>query len=798
MRERQREMSMNTKMKHAYGKQVEEEEEEGEVNELELFGAQHGDNTMQENTNNINRTNNENNDKTHSHSFGMRNAEAGGENAAHAHANVYNGVARWPTADDKEQSTGMVQGPTYWNDSGETITTPSLASEVPAAGLVSNTWNPSSATALVAVQQYSKLLSDMIAAAGRHQRLMEMPSPAQLPPPSVLPDPCPPPPPPPPPSSSCLPVASMVVPVVAPPPPPPPPSSLLHAPPPPPPPPCPVQQPLLGGKQAMLPPSSVAIQRYPTAPPPPPPPPPQQQPQQQPVPIAQPVQYQSLSHPAAATVPTHVMPPVRAHETVIAVDHATLNADNALYEECMTHSSQGKKRKWENANSLEQNEPIHEQRENEQEDGTQLQYDTHAMRPGNAVVPHARPETAAPSIPVTVGSEAKNGIIDLTGVLVSNGDTERKSLPPPPLPPPSLPSLFAPPPPIDIVLDLDLTLVSSCRFADVTSDPRLHSLIDTHITRRIEAEKAETSGSPSIDGLYALENVGVWTKLRPGCRAFLAELGNIDLVRVHVVTNGERKYADAVIRILDPDGRVCGNRIIARDRCGIADGNCIKTPALSLLGIGDEATVLMVDDDERVWPDHSRNLISTEQYLFFPSSAKSVGAPSESARIISGYDEHSRRGILCGVVLPAIRKVIGAYCGSAGFFGNNGDDVKERLVTMRQDAEGQLRPYTEADVRVALETFREDVLRGVTILFSGVIPQNEQIPSAHPIWKLAERFGATCTSEQDDAVTHVVCQSVGTQKHKWAKENGKFAVSVEWVKCSVALWERACEEKYML
>ena len=440
---------------------------------------------------------------------------------------------------------------------------------------------------------------------------------------------------------------------------------------------------------------------------------------------------------------------------------------------------------------------MHAKRENEKEDDEQLEHNPYAIRPGNAIVPQARPATTAPSIARTVESEDDKVVIDLTGGFASNVHAV-VSLPPPPPPPAApVPPPVPRPPPIDIVLDLDLTLVSSVKFAEVSSDPRLLSLIDT---RRIEAQIAETRGSP-IDGLYALENVGLWTKLRPGCRAFLAELGSIDLVRVHVVTNGDQKYADAVLRILDPDRRVCGSRIIARDeiarRAMAKNGDYIKTPALDLLGITDDATVLMVDDDERVWPDHSKNLISLEKYLYFPASAQSVGQPLENARITS-RDECSQQGILCGVVLPAIRKVVGAYLASAGSFGTNGDDVRERLMTVREDTEGRLRPYTEADARISLHTFRQDVLHGVKILFSGVIPQNEQNPSSHRLWKLAERFGATCTSEQDAAVTHVVCHTAGTQKHKWAKTNGKYAVSIKWLECSVTLWARACEQTYML
>ena len=55
------------------------------------------------------------------------------------------------------------------------------------------------------------------------------------------------------------------------------------------------------------------------------------------------------------------------------------------------------------------------------------------------------------------------------------------------------------------------------------------------------------------------------------------------------------------------------------------------------------------------------------------------------------------------------------------------------------------------------------VLAGVKIMFSRIIPLEQQ-PDTHPLWKLAVRFGATCTSQVSDDVTHVVANVSGTEK----------------------------------
>jgi RNA polymerase II C-terminal domain phosphatase-like 3/4 len=55
------------------------------------------------------------------------------------------------------------------------------------------------------------------------------------------------------------------------------------------------------------------------------------------------------------------------------------------------------------------------------------------------------------------------------------------------------------------------------------------------------------------------------------------------------------------------------------------------------------------------------------------------------------------------------------------------------------------------------------VLAGVRILFSRVIPIGHP-QHEHELWKRAELFGATCFTEAEPSVTHVVTKALGTQK----------------------------------
>lgn len=76
----------------------------------------------------------------------------------------------------------------------------------------------------------------------------------------------------------------------------------------------------------------------------------------------------------------------------------------------------------------------------------------------------------------------------------------------------------------------------------------------------------------------------------------------------------------------------------------------------------------------------------------------------------------------------------------------------------------------DVDVRNILAAQQRKVLGGCRIVFSRVFPVGELQPQCHPLWRMAEQFGAVCTVQTDDEVTHVVAISLGTDKvclHQW-------------------------------
>lgn len=81
------------------------------------------------------------------------------------------------------------------------------------------------------------------------------------------------------------------------------------------------------------------------------------------------------------------------------------------------------------------------------------------------------------------------------------------------------------------MLDLDHTLVNSAKFSEVI-EPALAQTLQ----RRVEEEGAALAAEQRL--LFALPQIGMWTKLRPGVREFLSSADEFFELWIH--TNGNR------------------------------------------------------------------------------------------------------------------------------------------------------------------------------------------------------------------------------------------------------------------
>ncbi|KAJ6601302.1 hypothetical protein DFH09DRAFT_1257841 [Mycena vulgaris] len=109
-----------------------------------------------------------------------------------------------------------------------------------------------------------------------------------------------------------------------------------------------------------------------------------------------------------------------------------------------------------------------------------------------------------------------------------------------------------------------------------------------------------------------------------------------------------------------------------------------------------------------------------------------------------------------------------------------------------------IKPKPGYDVTLIIPRIRAEVLEGVHILFSSVIPL-DTVPEATEIWRMALMFGAKCSTELTADVTHVVAAKRGTVKVDAARKRGGIKIVwVAWFTDCIALWQRQDEAAYLL
>ncbi|CAA3025440.1 RNA polymerase II C-terminal domain phosphatase-like 4 [Olea europaea subsp. europaea] len=301
-----------------------------------------------------------------------------------------------------------------------------------------------------------------------------------------------------------------------------------------------------------------------------------------------------------------------------------------------------------------------------------------------------------------------------------------------------------------LVLDLDHTLLNSTRLADVTIEERY-----------LEGQR-DTLPDTLKNSLFRLEMIHMMTKLRPFVNTFLKEASN--LFEMYIYTMGERAYALEMAKLLDPGGVYFHSRVIAQ-------GDCTQKYQKGLdIVLGQESAVLILDDTEAVWGKHKENLILMERYHFFASSCRQFGFNCTSLSELRN-DESETEGALA-TVLKILQQIHSLF-----FDPEHVDNLEQR------------------DVRQVLKSVRKEILKDCKVVFSRVFPTNSQAEDQH-IWKIAEKLGATCSTELDPQVTHVVSMDAGTDKSRWAMQEKKFLVHPRWIEASNYLWKKQPEEKF--
>ncbi|MCJ1285032.1 Carboxy-terminal domain (CTD) phosphatase [Xylographa opegraphella] len=155
---------------------------------------------------------------------------------------------------------------------------------------------------------------------------------------------------------------------------------------------------------------------------------------------------------------------------------------------------------------------------------------------------------------------------------------------------------------LSLVVDLDQTIIHA------TVDPTVADWQRDPDNPNYEAVKDVRAFQLVDDGPGAR---GCWyyIKLRPGLKDFLDSVSN--LYELHIYTMGTRAYAQNIAKLIDPDRRIFGDRILSRDESG-----SLVAKNLQRLFPVDTKMVVIIDDRGDVWK-WNENLIKVTPYDFF-------------------------------------------------------------------------------------------------------------------------------------------------------------------------------------
>ena len=279
----------------------------------------------------------------------------------------------------------------------------------------------------------------------------------------------------------------------------------------------------------------------------------------------------------------------------------------------------------------------------------------------------------------------------------------------------------------------------------------------------------EASGAKPL--LHHLHHIHMWTKLRPHVHAFLQKAST--MYELYVYTMGAKAYAAEMVALLDPDGTLglrASDRVIGKE-----DSTAAHTKDLDVI-LGSERTTLIVDDSPAVWPQFTTQLLVPRRYHFFASSAArdstlpgKATARASLSHFMAETDELAEHGQL-HALLHALTKI------HAHYFANLDEAAAAASTEEAADTAGGPPPHVSDSVKAV----RRKVLRGVHLVFSHIIPLEQQHhPESHAAWQLASELGAVVhTTTSSGKVTHIIAGSDGTDKVKWAKAHAVPTISI--------------------
>ncbi len=282
-------------------------------------------------------------------------------------------------------------------------------------------------------------------------------------------------------------------------------------------------------------------------------------------------------------------------------------------------------------------------------------------------------------------------------------------------------------------------------------------------------------------------------KLRPHVEDFLAQAN--DIAQLSIYTAGTRKYAEAVVKILDPSGKYFGGRIVSRtDILPNEKGGIEKS--LENIFLNDASMAVIIDDTENVWKgDQNCNLLLVKPFRHFQGVPEVNNNPGQSSSMVN-----------VGPIIKLLGDRAGAiHSNPDTIISSDYDDQLLRCLEIVKKIHSTFFTIVRdpsiknPSVGSIISKMKKDILHGCVITFSYLIPKNETNPENHPLWQLAVMLGAQVTLDVCVRTTHLITTQTQTGKVLECVNRGNiWILHPDWLLyCRWAL-SKAYESTFML